>query len=365
MALVPLSVSRQMGGESTPSRRKVLGALAAAGLTAGFSTVQAEDKLAAVQRLDFHHHFFASKALKKYLESYPNTQAGLDWSPATSLDVMDKSGISTAFLTVPVGLGDNPAALKAEAIAIARESNDFAAKLASDHKGRFGLFARLPLPDVDASLKEIEYACDTLKADGVGILSSYGGQYPGDRAFRPVFDELNRRKVVVHIHPTDPPGARALQSDTRPQLIEWPSDTGRAIWSVINDGEPNAPEPSLATRCANITFVWAHAGGTLLGLVGRLLVPDVTPEHFVKPPEHNSKLYHLRRFYYDTALTANPIQMGALKALVGASHIVFGSDSPFVPMTVIARGVEGCGFTAAELREIYRDNALKFLPKWK
>jgi 6-methylsalicylate decarboxylase len=278
---------------------------------------------------------------------------------------MDKAGIGTAFLTVPVGLGDDPAALKEVNIAIARESNDYGAKLASDHKGRFGVFARLPLPDVDASLKEIEYALDTLKADGIGIRSSYGRQYPGDKAFRPVFDELNRRKAVVHIHPFDPPGARALQPDTRPQVIEWPTDTSRAIWSVIDDSQASAQGESLATRCPDITFIWAHAGGTMLGLVGRFLGPDATAEYLAKAPEKNSRLYHLRRFYYDTALTANPLTMAALKAFVGASRIVCGTDFPFVPAGDTVQGLQACEVTAAELRGVERDNALEFLPKLK
>ena len=75
--------------------------------------------------------------------------------------------------------------------------------MVSDHKGRFGLFAMLPLPDVDASLKEIEYAFDTLHCDGVGLLTSYGDIWLGDRQLPPVFDELNRRNAIVYTHPTD------------------------------------------------------------------------------------------------------------------------------------------------------------------
>jgi predicted TIM-barrel fold metal-dependent hydrolase len=347
-----------------PSRREILGGLTAAGLTARLSVARAEDQPPAGKRFDFHHHFFV-KEFEKYIDKVPGATAGLDWTPAKSLDAMDKAGIGAAFLSVPIGLGDNPAGMRKENVAIARESNEYAARLAADHKGRFGRFARLPLPDVDATLKEIEYALDTLKADGVGILSCYGRQYPGDKAFRPVFDELNRRKAVVHVHPFDPPGVRDLQPGTRPQLIEWPTDTSRAIWSVIDDSDPKGRRESLATSCPDVTFIWGHAGGTLLGLVGRFLWPNVLADLSVEAPAKNSKLYHLRRFYYDTALTANPVTMAALKAFVGASQIVCGTDFPFVPTPVTVEGLRKSGFTADELRGVERENALRFLPKWK
>ncbi|HKA08170.1 MAG TPA: hypothetical protein VKD71_13005, partial [Gemmataceae bacterium] len=127
-----------------PTRREILGGLAAAGLTGSVPAVRADDKPSAGKRLDFHHHFLI-KSIEKYLGLPPGVKLP-DWTPAQSLDAMDKNGIGTAFLTMPIALGYNPAELKKENIAIAREANEFAAKVASDHKGRFGRFARLPMP---------------------------------------------------------------------------------------------------------------------------------------------------------------------------------------------------------------------------
>jgi predicted TIM-barrel fold metal-dependent hydrolase len=357
-----------------PSRRELLGGLAAVGLTASLPLVRADDKPPAGKRFDFHHHFFV-KGIAKYLRKLPDSVAKLsavkpeDWTPAASIDAMDKAGISTAFLTMPAGLGDNPADLKDENVALAREANEFAAKLASDHKGRFGRFARLPLPHVDAALKEIEYSLDTLMADGVALLSCYGRQHVGDKAFRPVFDELNRRKAVVHVHPYDPPGTADLLPDVQPMMIEWPTDTSRAIYSVLDDGwrpgKPKGESESLATRCPDVTFIWAHAGGTLVALTWRFLGPEDRAVLTAKAPEKNSKLYHLRRFYYDTALTFDPITMTALKSLVGPTQIVCGTDFPFVPTQVTIDGLSKSGFTADELRGVERENALRVLPKWK
>src|SRR5262245_16544489 len=351
-----------------PSRRELLSGLAAAGLTASLPALRADDKPPAGKRLDFHHHFLV-KSIEKYLGLPPGVKP-LDWNPALSLDAMDKNGIGTAFLTMPIALGYDLAELKKENIAIAREANEYAAKIASDHKGRFGRFARLPMTEGDASLKEIEYALDTLKADGVNFSSCYSRQHLGDPTFRPVFEELNRRKAVVHVHPWDPPGVRNLLPGVFPQLIEWPTDTARAIWSVLDDGSrPGDPKPkgkyeSLATRCPDVTFIWAHSGGTLTAMAWRFLGTDAVEVPAGKTPEKNSKLYHLRRFYYDTALTFDPITMTALKTLVGASQIVFGTDTPFFATSWTTWGLPKAGFTADEFRGIERENALKFLPKW-
>ena len=72
----------------------------------------------------------------------------------------------------------------------------------ADHPGRFGVFAMLPMPYIDECLKEIEYAFDTLKVDGIGMMTSYGDKWLGYPQFAPVFDELNRRKATVYTHPT-------------------------------------------------------------------------------------------------------------------------------------------------------------------
>jgi predicted TIM-barrel fold metal-dependent hydrolase len=77
----------------------------------------------------------------------------------------------------------------------------------------------------------------------------------------------------------------------------------------------------------------------------------------------NSRLYHVRRFSYDTAGAANAIQLQALKNLVGASQIVYGTDFPFVNAPATSTGVDQSGFTPEELRAINRENALKFLPR--
>ena len=266
---------------------------------------------------------------------------------------MDAGGTQTAFVscTEPgVWFGDDFEKERQEAIALSRDLNEYGARMVSDYKGRFGLFAVLPLPDIDASLEEIEYAFDTLKADGVGLLTSYGNMWLGDDRLRPVFDELNRRGAVVYTHPTDAPCCHNL-ANASPATLEWFTDTTRSIMSVIADrggarvggagvlgrgrGTPPAgatrgpAEPSAATRYRDVKFIWSHAGGSLIGAASRV-VGGISAENLAGTSAVNSRLHHVRRFYYDTAGSANPIAMQGLKQLLGGtSHIIFGTDAPY------------------------------------
>ena len=346
-----------------PTRRELLGGLAAAGLTATLPGVRAADKPADARRIDVHHHFY-SPGLEFVAVDAASLKTMKEWTPARSIEAMDKGGVATTFLSGP--MGDSTKDTKDEAARDARIVNDYGAKLVADHKGRFGLFASLPLPHIDESLKAIEYALDTLKADGLFLRTNYGNHWLGDKAYEKVYEELNRRKAVVYTHPTDSPCCLDMQADTPTNVVEWNTHTSRAIWGLINDGvRVGKSYPSMATRFPDITFIWSHAGGSLLGLVGRFVGFEVTAESLAKGPAKNSRFYHLRRFFYDTAGSYNPVQMPALKTLVGGSQIVFGSDYPFGNPAFAAQRLAECGFTADELRGVERDNALKFLTKWK
>src|SRR6266545_4507052 len=186
-------------------RREFLATMAALGASAFASDrilgAQGQAPASAARRIDLHHHFGAPPWAKRHMDmKRQGWETFQDYTPAKSIDAMDKAGIQTAFLsmTTPgVWFTDNFAAERQAAIALAREVNEYAARMVTDYKGRFGLFAVLPLPDVDASLKEIEYAFEILKADGVGLLTSYGDIWLGDAKLQPVFDELNRRRAIV------------------------------------------------------------------------------------------------------------------------------------------------------------------------
>jgi len=337
-----------------PSRREMLGVMLGTVSSSGALLAQTPGP----RRIDVHQHYvspdyLALLARKNAVSPVPGFAIWKDYSPAKNLDAMDQAGIATAMLspTAPgVYFGDAEEARK-----VAREMNEYAAaKMVGAYKERFGLFAVLPIPDVEGSLREIEYAFDTLKADGVGLLTSYGAKYLGDAAFAPIFDELNRRKAVVYTHPLEGSCCQNPIQGVTPQTLEYPTDTTRTLMSLIVGGT--------ATRCPNVKFIFSHAGGTITSIAGRFL-GSLDPQTLARPAEVNSRLYHVKRFYYDTAGAANAIQLQTLKMLVGTSQIVYGTDFPFVNAPATSVGVDASGFNAEELRAINRENALKFLPR--
>jgi predicted TIM-barrel fold metal-dependent hydrolase len=347
---------------TNPSRRDFLAGLAAVGASA----LRAQAPAANPRAIDCHHHFVSPSFLKALMakEGHPTPgftsffplQLWRNYSPAKDLETMDKDGVATSMISVTapsVWFGNAE-----ESRTLARELNEYGAKMASDYKGRFGLFAVLPIPSVEDSLKEIEYAFDTLKADGVGILTSYGNHWLGDAMFQPIFDELNRRKAVVYTHPIDAPCCQDLIQGANPTVLEYPNDTARTILSLLTT--------KAAERYADIKFIFSHAGGTMPGVFSRFGVgqPDTLTATLAKPAESGSRLFQLRRFYYDTAQSTNIVQMQALKGIVGASQILFGTDIPFGASAARQlQGLQTCGFNADELTGIQRGNILKILPR--
>jgi len=373
-------------------------ATAGAGAMIAVSRSPAQSSAASPQIIDVHHHFMAPEVEKviatkmnqnsTYYTNFITLNQWRNWSPASDVEIMDKQGVQTALLSVTTPGVDFGNA--GESKNLARQFNEYGAKMVSDFKGRFGLFAVLPLPDIDNTLKEIEYVFDTLKVDGVGLLTSYSTRWLGDRMYQPVFDELNRRNAVVYTHPIDAPCCRDLQAGVGPTTFEFPTDTTRAILSLLyptpppgeagrgrgaapgeagRGGRGRGPAPeSPAERYSNIKFIFSHGGGTLPSVIERIGIggADTLNDILAKPAESNSRLAQLRRFYYDTATSTNIVQMQALKTIAGVSQIVFGTDYPFggdAEKHYI--GLKGCGFSSSELAGVCRDNAMKFLPMFK
>lgn len=346
------------------SRRGFLRSLAAFGATAAVPGAGALAQAAPsvqpapavnVPRIDFHHHFF-SPAWVKLVESKNSVKPVLGfeqfktYSVAQDIESMDRGNVEKAFLSVTqpgVWFGDVAETRKA-----ARELNEYAARLKSDHKGRYGHFAVLPLPDVEGTLREIEYAFDTLKADGAGLLSSYDDKWLGDKSFEPVWEELNRRKAIVYTHATAPNCCSwDFQPGILPTFVELGSDLARAMVSLIHNGTAKATP--------DVRYIWSHGGGSIWAQ--RYLVGETTESLARKAPA-DSRLHHFRRFYYDTAAAADAVHIGILKMIVPTSQIVFGSDYPWVEPHRISAGLQTSGLTPEELRAVYRDNAFQLMP---
>ena len=269
---------------------------------------------------------------------------------------MDKGGTVTSILSlysVPAnwfGLVAN------DARRLARICNDYAAKMMSDHRGRFGLFAAMPMPHVDETLKEIEYALDTLKADGINLSTSFGDKWPGDPAYKAVFEELNRRKAIVYFHPYAPNCCGGLMPYAPEFLLEYPYDTGRAVLSLLMSGT--------LTRLRDIRWVVSHAGGPVPALAGR--INDLTKFSRNRAEfAPNGVDAELQRLYYETANSAYKPTMAALMNYVPLSQVLFGSDFPYLNTPQNAEGLEKIGLSADELAAIQRGNAMRLIPRLK
>src|SRR6266404_2998216 len=267
-------------------------------------------------RIDIHHHFGPAVWVAE-VKGRPLLQvANTTWTPAKSIEDMDRGGVAASVVSITnpgLWFGD-----KGVTDRLARACNEYAAKLVADYPTRFGFFAAMPLPDVDATLKEIAYAYDTLKADGVGLLTSYGDVWLGNRAFRPVMEELNRRKAIVAVHPTAANCCRNLEyaPGVGPGSMEYGTDTTRAIMGVAFSGD--------AARFPDIRFIWSHAGGSLPFLASRVdggsnRAKEALPNGFTS---------ELKKFYYDLAGAANRGAIASLLQLVATTQIVFGTDFP-------------------------------------
>lgn len=301
-------------------------------------------------RVDVHHHFVPPSYLKRERERVLaamalNPALLTEWTPARAVEELDRHDIARAVVSIStpgIWFGEpEPARV------LARECNEYAAQMARDHPGRFGNFAAIPLPDVEGSLREIAHAFDVLRADGIGLLTSYGDRWPGDAGFAPVFDELNRRRAIVFVHPTAPECCRNLIPGVPAPMTEFLFDTTRAITSLLFSGT--------VARCPNIRFIFCHGGGTVTVLAHRIgTFAARQPELFP-----NGLRPELERFFYDLANTTNEPAFRALTSLIPSSQLLFGSDYPYLPVAATTAGFNSLGLTPETLRAIEHDNAVR------
>lgn len=338
------------GHACCPPRRDFLGKIATLGAAALLPT----ELMAAAKpyRIDVHHHIVPPA----YMAEIATRRAGAaaPWTPEMSIAEMDKSGIRKSVLSLiqpGVWLGEVEQGRR-----LARDTNDYGAKLAHDYPGRFGLFATIPLPDTEGSLKEIEYGLDVLKADGIGLMTSYGKKWLGDASFAPVWEELNRRKAVVYTHPLAPECCRNLLTDVTVGAIEYATDTTRTIASLAFSGT--------AARYPDIRWIFSHAGGTMPFLLSRFTREEATMK---ERERHLPKgvLHELKKFYYDTAQANHSGALDALTRLIPVPQILYGTDFPFRDGAEVNAGLAAYRFKAKDLRAIERDNALRLMPGLK
>jgi predicted TIM-barrel fold metal-dependent hydrolase len=280
-------------------------------------------------RIDVHHHLLPPVYVAAMSSRGLSDVAGdplPSWTPEKSVETMDSFDIASALISVAapgVFFGNRD-----EARSLARACNEFAAEMAARYPGRFGSFAVLPMPFTEDACREAAHALDVLHADGIVLLGSTEGKFLGDPQFDPLMAELERRKAVVFVHPNMHKTSTALGLSTPGFLVELPCDTTRAAVNLILSGTTET--------YPRIRWILAHAGGFLPYIAWRLALADKLLGYAAKMPL--GVLTYVRRFYYETALSASPYAMAALRALDEPSHILSGSDYPFAP--AVATGMQ-------------------------
>jgi predicted TIM-barrel fold metal-dependent hydrolase len=315
--------------------------------------------------IDVHHHFWSPEYLKAQVDwsdahHVPNFPAMMKWSPQMSLDVMDKAGVQTSVVSLASisdafwGL-DAPAATR-----VVKSCDDFGAKMVSDHKGRFGLFAPLSMVDVDTSLKELEYAFDQVHADGIGLQSSYNGKYVGDPAFAPIWEELNRRKAVVFIHGPNPGCCSGIEDGPgmSPSVVEVTFDVTRSAACLLSNG-------ALA-KYPNISWIIAYGGGTLPFVAGRIEAFVNGPMKFagVKADQiaPNGVMAELQRLHFDTVNVTNAYSMAALLKFAKPTHVLYGTDFIYFHNDQLDN-IDQRGLSAKDKEAILAGNAKRLIPR--
>jgi 6-methylsalicylate decarboxylase len=308
--------------------------------------------------IDVHHHYLSQAyidAVGVERVASPGSAGKVDpWTAELSLEFMDAAGIDAALLSATApGVG---MATPEQTAKLARACNEEQAEMVRRHPRRIGFLAILPMPDIEASLREIEYALDTLGADGIVFMSNYAGEYIGNPKFWPVFEELNRRRSVVLIHPTLPHNYRGFAGVSL-STMEFLFDTARAIMSMLYYGAPE--------KFPDVRMIWTHAGGAMPVIAGRTAVLSQRNKDFRLSGD--KLMAAMSRFYYDTTQSLSAPTFAALRAIAQPDRILFGSDCPMArePQIRAALGeLDRLELPPQEREGLERGNALALFPRF-
>ena len=311
-------------------------------------------------RIDVHAHFlpdlYVAALAKAGLKTLDGGMPVPSWNAQAAIEVMDRQQISTAMvsLTSP-GTHFVP---PNERERLVREVNEAGANLVRSHPGRFGYFASLPMPDIDASLAAIRHAFDVLGADGIILETNIDRQYLGAAAFAPIFAELNRRKAVLFLHPTTPACFEAVALGRPAPVLEYPLDTTRTVVDLLFSRTLQSHP--------DIKVIVPHGGAALPAMIARIAMFSNMPSISPRPDSEQEVFETLERLYYDVALSAHPIALAGLRRIAPITQILFGSDWPFTPEFAVAlnnQRLEQSGLSASDLRAIARENAERVFPR--
>ena len=308
--------------------------------------------------IDTHHHLLPDFFYEETNDVHAPVGglAPMAWTKEKSLSFMDDAGIDIAVLSIStpgVHVGDGPKAEK-----LARRCNEFLAEIIRERPDRFAGFACIPLPDVDSSLSELAYALDDLGLDGVVAFTNANGVYLGDSRLDPVFQELERRKCVVYVHPNASPDPIAHTLGLPDNLIDFTTDTNRVVAEMHYTNR--------FARTPSVRYIFSHAGGSIPYLSARFAIIDEMG--FVKGgDERGAAADMFRRMYWDTALSASDPVLRMLRDVAGISQVSYGTDFPYLRRDLAVKSkqriLESPALNDSERRAILGENAARLFPR--
>jgi 6-methylsalicylate decarboxylase len=308
--------------------------------------------------IDTHHHILPDFFWQETENAHApiGGLAPLRWSKEATISFMDDAGIDVAVVSLStpgVHTGDS-----AKARALARRCNEFAAELVRARPDRFAGFACIPLPDIDASLEELSYALDVLRLDGLVLFTNSNGVYLGDAILEPVFDELERRKLVVFVHPNPSPDAAAHSLGLPDNLLDFPTDTNRVVAQMHYTNR--------FARTPNVKYIFSHAGGSIPYLAARFAIIDEMD--FIAGGEQRGAAADMfRRIYWDTALAASDPVLRMLRDVAGINQVLYGTDFPYLRRDLAVsshqRILQSTALNDSERHAILGNNAVRLFPR--
>ena len=297
------------------------------------------------QTVDVHTHIIIPEyveMLKAHGAELEETFPLPEWDAGRHIAFMDSAGIRTAVLTMPAPqpfYGDAKESAKC-----IRRVNEVSARVKQDYPGRFKFCAALPLPDVDAAIREAIYALDTLGADGVKLATNSRGQYLGDEALDPLMEVLNERHAVIIIHPHRPtPYPEEIIATTPLAMYEYPAETTRTVVNML--------ARNVLLRYPNLKVVVPHCGSFLPLALPRMksILPAMVAQGYMQPIDWEG---NLSRLYFDLAGNPTAEVLRSLLTLTTPNHILYGSDYPYLPDAVLKSNLQRLRQTLASNEEL-------------
>lgn len=280
------------------------------------------------------------------------------WSIERQLELMDQMGIDAVLLSIAspgAYFGDVEFTKR-----LVRTCNETMAQYVADHPGKFGSMGFVSLPDVGAACRDVEYALDTLKMDGINLQSHTANRYLGDPEENELYAELDRRKAVIFLHPQRPPVTGMPHYAFPAGYTELTFDTTRAMTNMLYTG--------MLAKFPNIRWIMPHMGGVTPFLLFRLKGLDDDPKVRARIPDGVEA--HLKRLYYDVAQSASPLALRALMDVADPSRILFGTDYPSarnvekVMRDTIAAVKSFDGYDDTVRRNVMSGNARALIPRF-